>query len=494
MLTISDATLRLCAGELTAAGLLQACMQRIARHDPVLRAFIALNPDASAIAATLDQAPAPIGALHGIPIAIKDNIETADALPTTAGSLALADNVTGRDAPPIANLRAAGAVIIGKTNLSEWANFRGRLSASGWSAVGGQTVNAHDPARSPCGSSSGSAVAVAAGMVPAAIGTETDGSVICPAAVNGIVGMKPSVGLVATDHIVPISHTQDTAGPMTRTVADAATLLAVMSGTPIEMSEIAPGDMTLGVVRSIGGFHPGVDALFDDSLAKLQAAGVKLVDNLSLTPPSGFRRAMMTVLLCEFRANLNHYLGAVPDRDQPNTLAQLIAFNREHAATELVHFGQQLFERADASPALESAEYRDAQALVRHACRDAGIDALLDASGADALLAPSNAPAWMIDHVNGDHSLGGASTYPAVAGYPHITVPMGLVRGLPIGLSLFAGGGADAHLLAIAQAVEHVLPAAPRAGLGGRRSDAAGNDDQRPATHPPPQTDIIGHP
>ena len=436
MLTISDATLRLCAGELTAAGLLQACMQRIARHDPVLRAFIALNPDASAIAATLDQAPAPIGALHGIPIAIKDNIETADALPTTAGSLALADNVTGRDAPPIANLRAAGAVIIGKTNLS----------------------------------------------------------VICPAAVNGIVGMKPSVGLVATDHIVPISHTQDTAGPMTRTVADAATLLAVMSGTPIEMSEIAPGDMTLGVVRSIGGFHPGVDALFDDSLAKLQAAGVKLVDNLSLTPPSGFRRAMMTVLLCEFRANLNHYLGAVPDRDQPNTLAQLIAFNREHAATELVHFGQQLFERADASPALESAEYRDAQALVRHACRDAGIDALLDASGADALLAPSNAPAWMIDHVNGDHSLGGASTYPAVAGYPHITVPMGLVRGLPIGLSLFAGGGADAHLLAIAQAVEHVLPAAPRAGLGGRRSDAAGNDDQRPATHPPPQTDIIGHP
>ncbi len=455
-------------GELTALALVDHFLARIEARNPELRALIAVNPDARSIAASLDKARTergPVGPLHGIPIVIKDNIETRDPMATTAGSLALVGNLTRRDAPLVANLRAAGAVVLGKTNLSEWANFRSAHSSSGWSAVGGQTRNPHDVSRSPCGSSSGSAVAVAAGLAAAAVGTETDGSIVCPAAVNGVVGIKPTVGHVRPDHIVPISHSQDTAGPLAASVADAALLLAVMAGSALEapLPELNHPKRRIGVIRSLTGYHPGVDACFDEALARLAAAGAELVDGLALAEPEGFARARFDILLYEFKTNLNRYLASLPGSASSLTLAKLIAFNRAHADRELVHFGQDLFERAEAMGPLSDATYREALALAQRAVRQDGIDALLSAHGLDALVAPTGPPAWVIDWVNGDHYLGGSTTPAAVAGYPHVAVPMGRVQGLPVGLSIFGASASEPLLIEIARSFEAVAGSPRRA-------------------------------
>jgi len=475
------------SGDLTAEALTRAALDRIDALDGELHAVIAVDPTALEQAQRLDRELAetgPRGTLHGIPVLIKDNIETADQ-PTTAGSLALADNATGRDAPLVARLRAAGAVILGKTNLSEWANIRSDHSSSGWSAVGGQTRNPHDPSRSPCGSSSGSAAGVAAGYAPLAVGTETNGSVVCPASANGVVGIKPTVGLVSRTHIVPISHTQDTAGAMGRTVADAVVLLEAMAGLDSEdtataaLGERAPGafdrDLSshlradgirgkrIGVVRSLAGFHPGVDALFDRAVEDLRRAGATIVDDLAFKRPDGFGKASFDVLLYELKADLDAYLATLPDEQLSRlTLERLIAFNRDHAEEEMPWFGQEIFERAQETDGLESETYRKALALVRKATRDDGIDRLVREHELDALIAPTGAPAWTIDLVNGDHFIGGSSTFPAVAGDPNLTLPMGAVHGLPVGLSIFGPALSEPTLIEIASGYEARRDAAIR--------------------------------
>jgi amidase len=474
------------SGDLTAEALTRASLDRIEALDGELRAVLAVDPTALEQARALDrerEESGPRGPLHGIPVLIKDNIETA-AQPTTAGSLALAGNDTGRDAPLVARLRQAGAVIVGKANLSEWANIRSTRSSSGWSAVGGQTRNPHDPTRSPCGSSSGSAVGVAAGYVPLAVGTETNGSVVCPASANGVVGIKPTVGLVSRTHVVPISHTQDTAGPMGRTVADAVILLEAMVG-PDEadpatrrVQKLAAGHFDrnlsahlkpdglrgkrIGVVRSAAGFHSEVDALFDRAVEGLRRAGATIVDDLELERPDGFSRAAYDVLLHELKHDLNGYLASLPDeRLSQLDLAGLIAFNQEHADEEMPWFGQEIFVRAQETGGLGAETYREALELVRKATREDGIDRLIEEHELDALVAPAGGPAWTIDLVNGDHHLGGSSTFPAVAGYPNVTVPMGAVHGLPVGLSIFGPAFSEPTLIEIASGYEQASRRSP---------------------------------
>ncbi len=354
-------------------------------------------------------------------------------------------------------LREAGAVIVGKANLSEWANFRSRWSSSGWSAVGGQTRNPYDESRSPSGSSSGSAVAVATGMAHVAIGTETDGSIVSPASVCGVVGFKPSVGLIEQAGIVPIAATQDTAGPMAHSVDDVVRVLAVLRGAPVS----APAPCTgarLGVVRSLAGFHPGVDAVFDRALAALRASGFEVLDDLHLDAPRGFRRAAFEVLCHEFADGINRYLGSIGGRG-PRSLTELIAFNAG-SERELEHFGQDIFETCVHKGDLAGSAYREALAWVRKVTRDEGIDAVIAAGRVDVLLAPTCSAAWPIDPINGDHVLGSSSAYPAIAGYPHLTLPMGALAGLPLGLSLFAGAGQDELVLEVGRAVEMALAGA----------------------------------
>jgi len=467
------------SGDLSSEALTRAALDRIETLDGELRAVIAVDPTALEQARALDEALAasgPLGPLHGIPVLLKDNIETS-AQPTTAGSLALATNDTGRDAPLVERLREAGAVILGKTNLSEWANIRSDRSSSGWSAVGGQTRNPHDPTRSPCGSSSGSAAAVAARYAPLAIGTETNGSVVCPSSANGVVGIKPTVGLVSRTHIVPISHSQDTAGPMGRTVADAVLLLEAMVGpdaadpASVAIQEQAPGNFDrdlsahlrdgslrgkrIGVVRSSAGFHSEVDALFERAIKDLKGAGAVVVDDLALEPPDGFSQAAFDVLLYELKHDLNAYLAGLPNESLSRlTLEGLIAFNRAHAEEEMPWFGQEIFERSQETDGLDSETYREALALAQHAMRGGGIDRLVGEHQLDALIAPTGAPAWKIDLVNGDHFIGGSSTPAAVAGYPNITVPMGAVHGLPVGLSIFGPAFSEPTLIEIAYGYE----------------------------------------
>ncbi|MFP3939716.1 MAG: amidase [Thermoanaerobaculia bacterium] len=463
------------SGELSAEALTRAALDRIETLDGELHAVIAVDPTALDQARELDRELAesgPRGSLHGIPVLLKDNIETS-AQPTTAGSLALADNDTGRDAPLVARLREAGAVIVGKANLSEWANFRSTRSSSGWSAVGGQTRNPHDPARSPCGSSSGSAAAVAAGYVPLAIGTETNGSVVCPSSANGVVGIKPTVGLVSRTHVVPISHSQDTAGPMGRTVTDAVTLLEAMAGPDPgdPASERAAGhfdrDLSahldadgldgkrIGVVRSSAGFHSEVDALLEWALEDMEAAGATIVDDLEFEEPEDFSQATFNVLLYEFKHDLNAYLAGLPSEELSRlTLERLIEFNREHADEEMPWFGQEIFERSQETDGLDSETYTEALELARKATREDGIDRLVAEHELDALIAPTGAPAWAIDLVNGDHFIGGSSTLAAVSGYPNVTVPMGTVHGLPVGLSIFGPAFSEPTLIEIASGYE----------------------------------------
>jgi len=457
-------------------------LQAIDQWNEQLKAVISINPHAMDDARELDQqrkAGKARSPLHGMPILLKDNIESRE-LPTTAGSLALVGNNTGRDAALVESLREAGLLIAGKANLSEWANFRSERSSSGWSGVGGQARNPYDRLRSPCGSSAGSAVAVAAGIVALAVGTETNGSIICPSAVNGIVGIKPTLGLVSRRGIVPIAHSQDTAGPMASNVRDAALLLnAMISFDPQDEASKAAKPYferdysaalktdglkgkRIGVVRSLAGFHEAVDERFDQAVKDLRAAGATIVEDLEFPQyPENFDEATYNVLLYEFKHDLNHYLSGLPGDAGNLTLAKLIAFNQKNAKSEMVWFGQEVFLEAQEKNGLDSVEYTEALTLVQHFSRVA-IDDLLSKHKLDLLVSPSNTPAWSIDLVVGDHFLGGSSSFAARAGYPHITVPMGQVHGLPVGLSLFSTAFAEPTLLeaafAFEQATHHASP------------------------------------
>ncbi len=463
------------ADTLSAAVLIEKHLARIEALNPELGAVIAVDPSARDQARELDRrrlAGDWAGPLHGIPVLIKDNIETREQA-TTAGSLALVDNRTGRDAPLVASLRQAGAVILGKANLSEWANFRSERSSSGWSAVGGQSRNAYDASRSPCGSSSGSAVAVAAGLSVLAVGTETNGSIVCPASANGIVGIKPTVGLVSRTHIVPISHSQDTAGPMARSVRDAVLLLVAMSGPDSNdpMTRVRPGWDTdhlivhvrpdgldgkrIGVLRSSAGFHSEVDALLDKAILSMRGAGAEVIDGLEWKAPDGFGALSYDVLLYEFKHDLNAYLAGLPDpRLSSQNLASLIAFNRSEAEREMPWFGQEIFEQSQGKGPLSDEGYRQALEKVQRATRAEGIDALLKLHQLDALIAPTGSAAWSIDLVNGDHFIGGSSSLAAISGYPNITLPMGQIHGLPVGLSIFGRAWSEPVLIEIASGFE----------------------------------------
>ena len=445
-------------------------LERIAELNPRVNAVIAVEPDALDEARRLDTLRRARGPLYGMPILVKDNIETRGSLPTTAGSLALIANATDRDAPLVTNLRTAGAVIVGKANLSEWANIRDSDSISGWSAVGGQTRNPHALNRNTCGSSSGSGAAVAAGMVPAAIGTETDGSVTCPAAINGIVGFKPTVGLVSRTHVVPISHSQDTPGPMTLTVRDAAYVLSAMAGSdPLDpatkeadarridyaaaLSADSLRGRRIGVMRFADGF--GTDERFEEALAVLRAQGATLVDIEKFDGRQEMGRNEFQVLLTELKADLNAYLATTPPTVRTRTLADVIAFNKENAVRELALFGQDTFEQAEKTKGLDDPDYKKARATSLRIAGKDGIDKMLKEHDVVALVGPTMPPAWPIDAVNGDQiSGGGGGSLAAVAGYPHLTVPMGTVKGLPVGLSFIGPKWSDALILSLGYAYE----------------------------------------
>ena len=446
----------------------RAALVRIQQLNPAVGAVLNVDPTAIDQARRVDSAGLR-GPLAGQPVLLKDNIEAAGPLPTTAGSMALANNVTNRDAPLVARLRAAGAVIVGKANLSEWANIRSSNSISGWSAMGGQTRNPYALDRNPCGSSSGSGAAVAAGMVRLAIGTETDGSVTCPAAVNGIVGLKPTVGLVSRTHIVPISESQDTAGPMTATVREAAMLLTAIAGSDPADKATAEADRRrrdyaagldvdslkgkrLGVMRFASGF--GTDEAFEQALTVLKAKGATLVE-IKTFDDSKIGSNEFTVLLTEFKAGLNAYLATTPGQVEARSLKDLIAFNSTYRAQEMGLFGQDIFEKAEATKGLSDPAYRKARATSFQAAGPNGIDRLLKANRLDALVGPTMPPSWKIDAVNGDQIAGGgAGGLAAVAGYPHLTVPMGQVKGLPVGLSFIGPKWSDGLLLSLGYSYE----------------------------------------
>ncbi len=476
--TITALQEKLQHGGLTSAQLVELYLDRIEKLDsggPAVHAVIETNPDAPAIAAALDgerQAGKMRGPLHGIPVLIKDNIDTHDRMQTSAGSLALAGSVAPRDAFLVERLRAAGAVLLGKTNLSEWANFRSSRSTSGWSSRGGQTRNPYALDRSPCGSSSGSGAAVAADFCVVAVGTETDGSVVCPASINGIVGLKPTLGLVSRSGIVPIAHSQDTAGPMARTVTDAALLLGAMVGpdkrdpATAESASHVETDYTrllrlealkgvrIGVSRNYFGFHPGVDQLMEHTLEVLKSLGAILIDPANLDTESKFGKSELEVLLYEFKTDLNLYLSARNPDVPVKSLADVIAFNDLHADSVMPYFGQEHMLAAQKKGPLTQKKYLRALARDQRYARSEGIDAVLQQHSLDALVAPTSGPAWSIDWVNGDHYGGGCSSPAAVAGYPHVTVPAGYVFGLPVGLSFFGPPWTEARLLSYAYAFE----------------------------------------
>ncbi len=471
------------AGKCSAAGLVAAYLRRIAEIDrggPGLGAVIEVNPDAEAIARELDRERAgkgPRGPLHGIPVLIKDNIDSADRMETTAGSLALVGARPERDAFIVRRLRAAGAVILGKTNLSEWANFRSTHSTSGWSGRGGQTRNPYALDRNPSGSSSGSAVAVSANLVVAAVGTETDGSIISPSSVCGIVGLKPTVGLVSRSGIVPIAHSQDTAGPMARTVSDAALLLNVLAGPdPDDPATLAGKGRNvpdyrefldaaglkgarLGIVRSDSfHFNPNLDPLLAAAIEKIKGAGAVVIDPVELPNLDKVGDPEFEVLLYEFKADLARYLAARP-ASAIRGLADLIAFNKKNLSRELPYFGQEILLMADKKGPLTDKEYLAALKKDERFMRGLGIDAVMEKYKLDALVAVSNGPAHLTDLVNGDSFSGSSSTPAAVAGYPAITVPMGQLRGLPVGLSFFGRAWSEPTLLRLAYAFEQATRA-----------------------------------
>ena len=450
---------------------------KIDDNGPKLNAVIATFPDAMSEARRLDEerkAGKIRGPLHGIPVLLKDNVEATGPIATTAGSLALAGNVTNRDAPLVARLREAGAVILGKTNLSEWANIRSGNSTSGWSAVGGLTKNPHALDRNTCGSSSGSGAAVAAGLAALAIGTETDGSITCPAGINGIVGFKPSVGLVSRSLIVPISHSQDSAGPMALSVRDAAAMLTVIAGRDPADPATAEADAhkrdfaaalsvdalkgkRVGILRDRLGTRADIAALVDDAVKAMEAAGAAVVNiKDSKSGLDGLGGAELEILMTELKADMAAYLGSLPDAKAPKTLADLIAFNKAHPE-EMRWFDQSLFELAESKGGLDSPAYLEAKAKAMRLAGPEGIDRLLKDNKVDLLVGVTNGPSWTSDLVNGDHYTGpSVSQMPAVAGYPHLTVPMGAVEGLPVGLSFIGTKWSDAEVLAAGYAYEQV--------------------------------------
>jgi amidase len=514
--TIASLQAAMSAGRLTARAVTEAYLGRIAaldRHGPRLRAVLEVNPEALEIAAALDaerRARGPRGPLHGIPVLLKDNIGTHDRMTTTAGSLALAGSVPARDAFVAARLRAAGAVLLGKTNMSEWANFRSNRSSSGWSARGGQCRNPYALDRSPSGSSSGSAVAAAANLCAAAVGTETDGSIVSPASHCMLVGIKPTLGLLSRAGIIPIAHSQDTAGPLARTVTDAAILLGAMVGADDDDPLLpgypaaapgaagphgAPADYTrtlradglagvrLGVARRHGFSGSVAEPVIEEAIAALRHLGAEIVDPADLGSAGSLDDSEMTVLLHEFKADLDRYLAALPGlaRQAPppvRSLAELIQFNERHRQQEMPFFGQELLVMAEAKGPLTDPAYRRALERNHRLARREGIDATLAKHRLEAILAPTGGPAWLIDLANGDAPSGGSSTLPAVAGYPAVTVPAGEVLGLPIGISFIGAAWSEPTLLRLAfafeQATRHRRPPRfrptielPAAGLGG---------------------------
>lgn len=477
-LTVADMQAGMRSGRWTSRSLTEAYLQRIRALNlggPELRAVIETNPDALEIADRLDEIRrqnGEAGPLHGIPILLKDNIGTHDRTMTTAGSLALEGSIPGADSAVAGRLRQAGAVLLGKANLSEWANFRSTRSSSGWSARGGQCRNPYILDRNPCGSSSGSAVAVSANLTAAAIGTETDGSIVCPSHACGIVGIKPTVGLVSRTGIIPLSHTQDTAGPMARTVTDAALLLGALTGAdPSDSATQASvgrlhSDYTgfldptglrgarIGVAREYAGFHEKVDRLFEDALDAMRAEGAEIIDPAS----PGSIRSMMEpeweILLYEFKADLNAYLSDLGPEAPVHSLAEVIEFNEREATREMPWFGQEILLLAQEKGPLTEQRYLDALAAARLMAGEDGIDAVMDRHRLDALVAPTGGPAWVTDLVNGDHFAGSSSEPAAIAGYPSICVPGGFVHGLPVGLSFFGRAWSEPTLLRIAFAFE----------------------------------------
>jgi amidase len=477
-LTIADLHEGMRAGKFTARALAEKYLARIEaidRRGPTLRSVIEVNPDALTLADALDRErkdKGPRGPLHGIPVLIKDNIDTADRMATTAGSLALVGAKPPRDAGLVARLRQAGALVLGKTNLSEWANIRCTYSTSGWSGRGGLTRNPYALDRNTSGSSSGSAVAVAANFCAAAVGTETDGSIVSPSSVNGIVGVKPTVGLVSRAGVIPISHTQDTAGPMARTVRDAAVLLGALTGADPDDQATAAGagkavaDYTqfldpqglkgarIGVARNYFGFHDAVDAVLATALDALKQQGATLIDPASLPDMDKIGDAETTVLHYELKADLNAYLARLGPGAPVRSLKDVIAFNEKNRAQELQYFGQNVFVKAEAKGPLTEKEYLDALAACRRLARTDGIDAVMDKHRLDALVAPTEGPAWLTDLVVGDRTLCSSSTAAAVAGYPSVTVPAGFVFGLPVGISFFGRAWSEPTLLKLAFAFE----------------------------------------
>ena len=474
-LSASELAAQMVAGKTSSVKLLDGYIKRIEaldRRGPTLNSVMELNPDAKALAKVLDderRAGKVRGPLHGLPVLLKDNIATGDRMATTAGSLALDGVSAARDAHVVKRLREAGALIMGKTNLSEWANIRSTRSTSGWSARGGLTRNPYALDRNTSGSSSGSATAIAADLAAFALGSETDGSIVSPASIGGLVGLKPTVGLVSRDGIIPISHTQDTAGPMTRTVADCALLLSGMVGkdTLDEATHKSPGitnyvnglkrdalkGVRLGVAREYFTGHAGVDALIDKALLDLKRLGAEVVDAVPLPKPS-YGEAEFLVLLTEFKADLAKWLKAFAPGAKVQSLADVIAFNEMHRNREMPHFAQELFAQAQGMGGLDGAAYLKALQTCQKGARDDGLDRVLTDLKLDALIAPTGGVAWLSDYVLGDNPGSGFSTPAAVAGYPHLTVPAGFVAGLPVGLSFVGPAWSEAKLLAYGFAFE----------------------------------------
>jgi amidase len=488
---IADLERRMSSGEISAKSLAEAYLSRIEEIDkdcsrnacaqPTrgLNSVIELNPDALAIAEQLDgerKAQGPRGPLHGIPVLIKDNIDTADRMLTTAGSLALLGSRAKQDSGVARKLREAGAVILGKTNLSEWANIRSSHSTSGWSGRGGLTRNPYALDRNPCGSSSGSGAAVSANLCTVAVGTETDGSVVCPSSANGIVGIKPTLGLISRAGIIPIAHSQDTAGPMARTVRDAAALLGALAGSDPADPATADSDSKrkkdytqfldpnglqgarIGVARKYFGFSDSVDALMNHLIDEMKSAGAVIVDPADLESHGKFDETELLVLLYELKADLNAYLASRQD-SRVHTLADVIAFNEKNKDKEMPYFGQDLFLKAQEKGPLTEKTYLDALKANHDLSRAQGIDGVMDKFHLDAIMAPTGGPAWMTDLVNGDHAAGGSSNAAAVAGYPNINVSGGFLFGLPVGVSFFGRAWSEPALLKIAAGFEQLVSA-----------------------------------
>jgi amidase len=474
------------SGKFTAKSLVEKYTARIEDIDKrTVNAIIEMNPDAASIAEDLDRerkGKGPRGPLHGIPILIKDNIATADRMMTTAGSLALVGSKPPKDSMVAQKLRAAGAVILGKTNLSEWANIRSSHSTSGWSGRGGLTRNPYSLDRNPCGSSSGTGAGISANLAAIGIGTETDGSIVCPSSLNGLAGIKPTVGLISRAGIIPISHSQDTAGPMCRTVRDAAILLGVLTGAdPEDQATAASAGKSqtnyeqycdanglqgarIGVARKYFGFSDAVDALVEHSIDIMRKQGAVIVDPADIPTLGKFDGSEMTVFMYELKADLNAYLAGLGASSPVKTLKDIIEFNDRNREKEMPYFGQDLFLKSEAKGPLTEKEYLDAVAKNRQLARTEGIDAVMDKNKLDALVAPTGGPAWLTDLITGDHFGGGSSNAAAVAGYPNINVTAGNIFGLPVGISFFGRAWSEPTLIKIAYSFEQATKArqAPR--------------------------------